>query len=186
VGSNRCIAPSRPSSTRPASRIARSASNGSRTQWRMTRSLGLGDSVWYCGITSAGSSDAGRAGPEDGSPRPARSASGGAEAACWHHLLPVLRQHVHALVEHRHHVGPGETAFVGGFCPPIVHRPEKAPPSPRREWAGRRRNCALAGASWKRLKGLEPSTFCMASRTGTVGSRRFLPADQAVQGFGSL
>jgi hypothetical protein len=51
-----------------------------------------------------------------------------------------------------------------GFCPPIVHRPEKRLPARDVEWAGGRRNGSLAGTSSKRLKGLEPSTFCMASR----------------------
>jgi hypothetical protein len=46
-------------------------------------------------------------------------------------------------------------------CPPVgkdASQPET--------WrgAGRRRNRSLAGTSPKRLKGLEPSTFCMASR----------------------
>ena len=51
-----------------------------------------------------------------------------------------------------------------GFCPPIVHRPKKRLPARHVERAGRRGNRWLAGTSRKRLKGLEPSTFCMASR----------------------
>ena len=41
---------------------------------------------------------------------------------------------------------------------------EKTPPSPRRGASWKARKPPLAGTSSKRLKGLEPSTFCMASR----------------------
>jgi hypothetical protein len=59
---------------------------------------------------------------------------------------------------------PSHCFPAGGFCPPIVHRPKKRLPARDAEWAGRRGNRSLAGTSRKRLKGLEPSTFCMASR----------------------
>ena len=35
-----------------------------------------------------------------------------------------------------------------------------------------------------RLKGLEPSTFCMASGPGVAGRMRFLPANEPVRSFG--
>jgi integrase-like protein len=48
---------------------------------------------------------------------------------------------------------------------PNWHPSEKRPPNSRwPERAGRRRNGLDQGTSRKRLKGLEPSTFCMASR----------------------
>ena len=51
-----------------------------------------------------------------------------------------------------------------GFCPPIVHPPEKAPPSTTCGAGWKARTRLGSGTSRKRLKGLEPSTFCMASR----------------------
>ena len=48
------------------------------------------------------------------------------------------------------------------------------PPSPVRGASCKARNAVTAGTSSKRLKGLEPSTFCMASRR-TVTRRAGLP-----------
>jgi hypothetical protein len=51
-----------------------------------------------------------------------------------------------------------------GFCPPIVHRPTKTPPSSACGTSWKARKPLASGTSWKRLMGLEPTTFCMASR----------------------
>jgi hypothetical protein len=58
--------------------------------------------------------------------------------------------------------GPGAPISVAVVGWPIPA--EKRLPARRTERAGRRGNGLGAGTSRKRLKGLEPSTFCMASR----------------------
>jgi hypothetical protein len=65
-----------------------------------------------------------------------------------------------------------------GFVP--QWSPErKTPSSSLVERAGRRRNGAHAGTSSKRLKGLEPSTFCIASSPTSRTRAAVSPADQA-------
>jgi hypothetical protein len=53
---------------------------------------------------------------------------------------------------------------AGAYWHPIGTRARKSLPARCTERAGRGRNGSGTGTSRKRLKGLEPSTFCMASR----------------------
>jgi hypothetical protein len=69
-----------------------------------------------------------------------------------------------------------------GFRLPIAYRPKKRLPARRTEQAGRRGNGSGAGTSRKRLKGLEPSTFCMASSPNSASRVDFFPANKAFSG----
>ena len=64
-----------------------------------------------------------------------------------------------------------------GFCPPIVHRPKKTPPNPRRGEGWKAQKPRASGDFFQAAEGTRTLDLLHGKQTGVAGSRRFLPGN---------